>query len=425
MASLIHFTRGRLLVGHRARDWKEVYFDPRQANDAKNAATEDTKGNKPEKVYFYLSKKSKEAWEAPQKGEIFWYPWYEVNTFEANTHSRKSELQWEFLTHAYNYLSERDLDTLRIMEQELDNPEWTRWNKWFEQAKRFKAKQMPERRQRRNARVQTGIAGGLSPKDADDQVNSESSDSAYESDDTDRITRRAQRGSRNMPPPPRPGPGGSKRRTGGNGPKNGSKRTKSSGYSGYAGRQETPFMSGGRGGSRSGFGGGFGSSVRDDDDEDGDSEMFDGRPPQGSPSLVNGAETTNPTPPATGNRRNANRTSMRRQEVEDEDLFVGSDFGRNMQDETGFGLAMPGGDESWQQLNNGLSNDEAMIQAMRASAAPEETRNGEDTSGQQPVEQAVQDEPQSGNEVPQEEGRPGGVVRSIEPDGGDEALGEH
>jgi hypothetical protein len=182
-------------------------------------------------------------------------------------------------------------------------------------------------------------------------------------------------------------------------------------------------MSGGRGGSRSGFGGGFGSSVRDDDDEDGDSEMFDGRPPQGSPSVVNGAETSNLTPPPTGRRRNSNRTSMPLQQGDDEDLFVGD----GMHDETGFGLDIPGGGETWQQLNNGLGDDEAFDHAMRASAAPEETRNGEDISGQQPVEQAEQDgnQPENGNDALQEEGRPGGVVRSIEPDGGDEALGEH
>lgn len=110
-------------------------------------------------------------------------------------------MQKQFFTDAYKYLIERDHEKVRIMEEELDQPGFSRWQTWFAEAQRFKNGQMKRRDATRRRRVKKAIARGMTEVQAQKEVTSDTDDSAYESDGE---RESASRSTSQMPPPRRP-----------------------------------------------------------------------------------------------------------------------------------------------------------------------------------------------------------------------------
>lgn len=188
----IRFTRKRLHVGFRARDWHDVWLQPAMDEIQTNPEGE-------AEIMLYSYTIGKAGTREPMEGEVKWHPLFDIRNCESDKIAERARLQKRFLADAYKYLVETDPEAVRTLEEELDQPGFSRWQTWFREAKKFKKTQMKQRDSRLRTRIQAARAGGLSQAEAQKEINSDTTDSAYESDDDGERPDPAQ-----MPPPRRP-----------------------------------------------------------------------------------------------------------------------------------------------------------------------------------------------------------------------------
>lgn len=172
---VVLFTRGRLHVGFRRRDWTDVWYEP--AGDADSNGGRDI-------GLFRLTTGDRER--EPQPGEVHWHPAFDVNNCESKTFRERLNMQRQFLADAHEYLAELDVDRVRELEEQLHDRHFIRWDKWFEHAKKYKRTKMKQRESRRNKGKESDSA-----EDAED--------STYQSEAEQQ--RNAQTAAERMPPP--------------------------------------------------------------------------------------------------------------------------------------------------------------------------------------------------------------------------------
>ena len=213
----VTFKNSRLHVGHRRRDWSDVWYEPIMSvqpdedGAAPAALFRDAKGIKTRE---------------PMDGEVHWHPHFDIVNCEASSKPQRLRMQLQFLFDAHRYCKEKDPGRIADMEQELDQPGFMRWQSWFHHAKKWKNKQLKEQKARdaRNQKKLEQKALELGCSIDEVSISSESDDdSAYGGDDINPINP-----IKPMGPPPTPPGSGLKRDGLPKKPKPGSKKPKQS-----------------------------------------------------------------------------------------------------------------------------------------------------------------------------------------------------
>lgn len=140
--ALVSFSRGRMLVGWRTRDWSKVFYERIGEPDEDGAA----------ELGLFCYPRGSPGRREPMEGEVKWLPHYDVANSESSTKRERIEMQKQFLTDAHRYLNTGDQASLTALEEELNQPGFSRWNSWFDEAKKWKRKNVRTRRKRRAAR---------------------------------------------------------------------------------------------------------------------------------------------------------------------------------------------------------------------------------------------------------------------------------
>jgi hypothetical protein len=168
----VTFTRGRLEVGRRQRDWMRVYCSKTAAAEA-----EGDKAEKDIEKLCYTSGKKSDRDRYPLVGEIIWYPWYDPDRFEAKPTADKKRLQELFMCDAFEYMDEKNPDKVAKLEKWWEGQNGTpRCKEWFAAARKTKKQKL--RRRKDNAR-----ALGVPFNSTEITSDSEEDDEAYESMD--------------------------------------------------------------------------------------------------------------------------------------------------------------------------------------------------------------------------------------------------
>ncbi|KAK3725443.1 hypothetical protein LTR37_000413 [Vermiconidia calcicola] len=393
MAMHPHFKYGRLHVGFRAKDWKDVWFEPKKPkknSDESAESDEEDDGNgkkKKEKIFYYMSPRGKDIWRAPDPSEIHWHSFYDINLCEAKGLRTKQKLQWEYLTDAHSYLIEKDQVMVQALEAKLDQPSFSRWQAFFVHAKKWKKRDMRARQAKRAERTQTARDAGANDAEVAEQVNSDPSDDDDDDSDADSTYQSVaglapgRAASTSMAPPPPKRPGG-KRKTPGNGAdtrRPSAKKVKSEHNSQtrlqYNRNQLSPSVVNGVMGSLRGSIPERPDSIADEEDHE--SETFDTRPPPEMPDFGHEADDMQYHGQSQRRRRGGSRSEMTPVEQ-----WAGAD---QIQEEIGFEEQLDGVNASnadddaesgivraWRDAINGvgLNDDEAFQQAVRASLPP-------------------------------------------------------
>lgn len=397
----IRFTHGRLHVGYRKKDWSDVWTEPAKNEEGKQDIYMNEEGE-PEIMLYRFTLGKAGCKEELMDGEVKWHPLFDDANCESSKRIARHRMQKQFLTDAYKYLAEKDPERVRALEEDLDQPGFSRWQTWFKEAKKFKKTQMRQRDNRRQTRVQQATEAGATEFEIRKQVSSDTSDSAYESDEEERVGTR--RSTTHMPPPPRRP---NKRKTAKNGVggwKSGTKKQRLSNISNGSNqhRASSLLMSGGRGNRSASvessnsrvLGGNISTSegrIDDEYDESGSDEIMDTRDPNTPlpPPILSNREQWNfdpITPAPTGTQtldRSPGRSSVR---------STGSRNGANNtqnQHNTGLnGLQLDGEEDDIkpedramrhirEQSVLGMNDDDALQAAIRQSQEPQGRREDE------------------------------------------------
>ena len=245
-------------VGYRLKDWSDVWYEPASEPDIEGEA----------KIGPFKLTTGEPGRRELYEGEVAWHPPFDEKRCESSKYSDKKKMQKQFLTDAYLYLAEKDLEIVRQMEEDLDQPSFSRWQAWFSQARKWKKKKrIAKEAARRRRRRKVVRDGGMSEAEIEENSDSESSDSAYESDGMESGSIEARKSG--MPPPKqRPTKANGKRiatKKGSGSRKSGPKKPKLNGD--VAPRRPNRLQNS------------FSLFVSDDDDDE--SLDYDIRPPQG------------------------------------------------------------------------------------------------------------------------------------------------
>lgn len=195
--SIPAFKNGRMFVGYRLKDWKRVYYMPYKDDDPNPE-----KGGLTPSLYF-TNKKGQE--EDPMgEGEIAFEPYFTFEACEATTKVEKKAMRHVTLTNAHMLLSENDPHTYWDLMKEYENPGWARWTAVMSMIRRFKDAKMTAKDNRRANRAQRNAenrAAGVPESGLDDQLTEdEDGDSGIEDDHEVRVhSRRSKQGPMNPP----------------------------------------------------------------------------------------------------------------------------------------------------------------------------------------------------------------------------------
>ncbi|KAK3717072.1 hypothetical protein LTR37_006127 [Vermiconidia calcicola] len=413
MAMHVHFKHERLHVGYRAKDWRDVWFDPKKPDDSEGAEASEDEGagnrrkKKEEPVYYYMSSTGKDIWRAPKASEVYWLPFFDISLCESKDRKDKQALQWQFLMDAHNYLNEKDPVMVDAFERQFDQPGFSRWQAFFRQAQKWKKNDLRNRRRRRSNRTQTALQAGANGAEVAEQVNSDSSDDS-EADSTYEsviggVSGRARAASASMPPPPPRRPGG-KRKAPGNGAdtrRPPSKKVKSEQDSQrrqhYNRNHPSPsvlngVMGSSRGSPRNRVYEGADSNA---DDEDHESETFDTRPPPEMPDF-----DLEPDDNRARDQFQRSRRGGSSRDITPFEQWAGAD---QIQEEIGF----EGGPDAENASN---ADNDAESNVVRAWQATVESYNGSDLDEEEAFQQAVR-----ASLPPPDRSQRGSVVPSVEP----------
>lgn len=168
------FTNKRLHVGHRYRDWADVWYEP--------IGEPDDEGNVEFGLFTHPRGGPKRR--EPMDGEVAWNPYYDHANSESKKFAEKKRIQKQFLHDAYEYLAEGDPDKVQYLEEKHNNEDgdFVRWNSWFKHARKYKKVKMRTRVTRKKRRLATAKEAGIGEDDI--EVNSDTSDdSAYDSEE--------------------------------------------------------------------------------------------------------------------------------------------------------------------------------------------------------------------------------------------------
>ena len=357
------FKHKRLHVGFRAKDWADVWMEP--------VGDIDDEGEADFGLFRFTT--GDKGYREPMRGEVVWHPHFDPKRCEADTKPDRESMQRQFLTDAYLYLSEKDSGKAKELEAKMDQPGFSRWQTWFQHAKKFKNQKMKEKRRRDLAR-----------KAGDDNV-SDSEDSTYESGEEEN----GRESHSQMPPPPNPR---TKRKAPSNfhssrptnpkrsrPEKSASRKTQSTQshldlqMSGALGSRDNTRRRGSIADSANGsLDGSFDGSVSRG--EDGGSQAYDSRPPEGGANFVISANDMQNIPSSRGSRHRGNSRER--------SLTPFSQWGRNgnPEDRT---VQEDISDENRRRLEaingNEMSEEEAFQRAREVSmSAPQPDRERDD-----------------------------------------------
>nr|POE73039.1 hypothetical protein CFP56_30978 [Quercus suber] len=161
------FTKRRLLVGYRARDWSPVWYEPiGQPDEDGNTMT----------GLFSLADGDAERRE-PMEGEVYYHAHFDPRRCESDIKKERTRMHQQTMYDAWTYMYEKDPNEVRRLEEEMHRPRFRRWQSWFEQAKKQKKITMraAERRRRRNRTSNSKGKAEDDDSDVDSALGDESS----------------------------------------------------------------------------------------------------------------------------------------------------------------------------------------------------------------------------------------------------------
>lgn len=176
----IHYSRGRLQVGGRRKDWSGVWYEP-IFEDAPDDLT--VPGLAPE-MGLYLASHGGPTWDDFGEGQVAWDHLFDPKWFESSNKKERIAMQKNILYDAWRYMKATEPEDIILIEAQLTDgdPRHKALARESMAARKLRTRSAKYRRQSRAAR-------GLPAKSIETDSDSES---GYESDD--------------MPPPRRPGP---------------------------------------------------------------------------------------------------------------------------------------------------------------------------------------------------------------------------
>ncbi|KAK5684952.1 hypothetical protein LTS10_003027 [Elasticomyces elasticus] len=134
---------GRLYVGHRLRDWIEVYYQPISHRDLAADDEDDEKvwHNEPPALGLFRRKHGEPTVHEPMEGEVLWLPHFDPKRFESTSGKEKGKSHKEFMFNAWRYLATSDPVKLAAMVARFETGyvNWRRWESWFEAASKYKS----------------------------------------------------------------------------------------------------------------------------------------------------------------------------------------------------------------------------------------------------------------------------------------------
>lgn len=135
---VIEFSKGRLHVGYRLKNWQKAYFMPGPDNER---FFQKTKKEADKKDDFVLA------------GEIAWLPIFNPIYVESLKKGEREMMHQKQLIELYQYLKEGKENFWKKMQEPLDDPgRGPRWAVLFKDAKAFKNRGLKSRRRRERYR---------------------------------------------------------------------------------------------------------------------------------------------------------------------------------------------------------------------------------------------------------------------------------
>ncbi|USW53115.1 hypothetical protein Slin15195_G064340 [Septoria linicola] len=126
------FNNGFLLVGERVKDWSEVWYRPSQEPN------EGAELRVPIQLFGSSSLGEDPEPRAPMPGEVKWFSQFDIKNMESNDSRERLLMQEQTLYDAWLYMSEMDEREVRGLEQDFNRPKERRWQSWFMHAVRAK-----------------------------------------------------------------------------------------------------------------------------------------------------------------------------------------------------------------------------------------------------------------------------------------------
>lgn len=388
---------GRLHVGWRLRGYAPIWYEPFVEGD--DLEGEDEKM----KTSIGLYAKSEGAGDDIMPGEVKWHPWYEVTPGESSIKAERQIIQKQDLECFYEYLMEKDERRIARLEKALDDPGKARRYAFLKEARKWKKKDMKKRKAKADKE-------GKNPWDVvlTEDEEDEDEDEGFEADEEEVAERMAERKAERkrkidekmMPPP------SSKRGRRGNASARGR-----AGNFGRGGRRlggehndldDPTLMSGGRGVRASPS-----PSPSERSRDSREDSMFDLSDPEArtsqhnvadyfTPFLSRGNDTNYVHPtvetvsdsgddgPGARRRRAGSlngsgideegdgESPMRQTSAQRGDHRDLARFGREFGGGSGSTTGSNHKQANWEGYNNGMSEQEALASALRASEAPED-----------------------------------------------------
>jgi hypothetical protein len=182
-------------MGHRKRDWSDVWYRPAHANNPSSLGGDIDGGNAIARIMLFSSEKGEVSDDDPMHGEVNWIPNFDLANCESKIRKEKEIMHVQCLERAWLYLDAKTPEDVKTLTGKFNSPLSRRWQSWFEHARKWQDKKMKTKERARRNRRPTGVANNTDSE-------SEREDSTYETDDE--LGRERPKKSGPMPPPPPP-----------------------------------------------------------------------------------------------------------------------------------------------------------------------------------------------------------------------------